>query len=66
MNQLKMKFTTHHTEFFKEWRCGHVRILRDTVDKMALYQLQAFNGTTWTTVKKCRTLKEAKEAAYRW
>ena len=59
-----MKFTTNHTEFFKEWRCGEIRILKDVCSKAFYpYSVQKFNGRTWDAVKSFHTLAEAKNAA---
>lgn len=59
-----MKFTTNHTEFFKEWRSGNVRILNDTHAKVFYrYSVETFDGRCWNAVKSFRTLAEAKKAA---
>ncbi len=59
-----MKFKTNHSRFFKEWRCGDVRILKDVFGKVFLpYSVQKFDGTVWTVVRSFRTFAEAKEAA---
>lgn len=40
-----MKFKTNHSEFFKEWRIGNVRILNDIHAKVFLrYSVQTFDG----------------------
>ena len=59
-----LKFETNHGEFFKEWKCGNVRILNDIHAKVFYhYEVQVFNGKTWDRVTKYRTLAEAKVAA---
>lgn len=59
-----MKFKTNHSEFFKEWRSGDVRILKDVNAKTFYsYQVQKFDGTVWTKVRAFHSLSEAKEAA---
>ena len=59
-----MKFKTNHSEFFKEWRIGNVRILNDIHANVFLrYSVQTFDGRCWTPVKFFRTLAEAKKAA---
>ena len=61
---MKIKFTTNHSQFFKEWRCGNVRILKDVFGKTFYpYTVQTFDGTVWEKVRAFRTLAEAKHAA---
>ena len=59
-----MKFTTNHSKYFKEWRCGSVRILNDVYGNVTYhYVLQVFDGTRWSKIRSFLTLKEAKAAA---
>ncbi len=59
-----MKFTTNHSKFFKEWRCGSIRILNDVYGNVFChYELQVFDGTRWSKVRSFRTLKDAKAEA---
>jgi hypothetical protein len=56
-----MKFTTNHNEFFKEWRAGEIRILKDVcANTFHPYQIQKFDGKHWFKICACRTLAEAK------
>lgn len=59
-----MKFKTNHSRFFKEWRSGDVRILKDVNAKTFYgYEVQTFDGTCWVKIRSFHTLTEAKEAA---
>lgn len=59
-----MKFKTNHSKYFKEWRCGDVRIVNDVCAKVFYhYEVQKFDGTRWNAVRSYRTLAEAKAAA---
>ena len=58
-----MKFEISSGRFFKEWRMGNVRILKDVAaGKFARYSVQAYDGRCWNEVSRYRTLAEAKAA----
>ena len=59
-----MKLKTNHNKYFKEWRCGDVRILNDVYANVFYhYEVQRFEIDRWVKIRSFRTLKEAKEAA---
>lgn len=59
-----MKFTTNHNKYFKEWRCGDLRILNDVyANTFYRYELQRHDGVRWAKVRSFHTLAEAKKAA---
>lgn len=59
-----MKFKTNHSKYYKEWRCGDVRVLKDVYAKVFYhYAVEKFDGTRWVVIRYFRTLAEAKEAA---
>lgn len=59
---MNIKFQTNNSEFFKEWKYGDLRILRDVKAKTLYpYRVDKFNGKTWDTIGNYQTLGDSKK-----